>query len=67
MKICHKYQWHSKLINFIKFIKTPLLNLLINYISARSAPQIFSIKVDLHVFLIALIIGLCNCPTNSLF
>ena len=56
MKICHKYQWHSKLLNFIKFIKTPLLNLLINYISVRSAPQIFFIKVDCTCFL--------NCFNN---
>ena len=46
----------------------PLLNLLINCISARSAPQILSIKVDCtFIFLDFLIIGLCNSSANSLF
>ena len=43
----------------------PLLNLLINYISARSAPQILSIKGDCtFLFLNFLIIGLCNSSAN---
>ena len=44
-----------------------LLNLLINCISARSAPQILSIKVECtFLFLNFLIIGLCNSYANSL-
>ena len=43
----------------------PLLNLLINYISARSAPQILSIKGDCtFLFLNFLIIGLYNSSAN---
>ena len=39
-----------------------------NCISARSAPQILSIKVDCtFIFLDFLIIGLCNSSANSLF
>ena len=46
----------------------PLLNLLINCISSRSAPQILSIK-DGCTFLSwkFIIIGLCNSSSNSLF
>ena len=52
---------HNKSLN-------PLLNLLINSIFARSAPQIFSIK-NYCTFLLLnfLIIGLCNSSANSLF
>ena len=48
--------------------RIPLLNLLINYISARSAVQILFIK-DECTFLLSnfLIIGLCNSSANSLF
>ena len=48
--------------------RIPLLNLLINCISARSAPQILSIKGD-HTFLYLnfLILGLGNSSANSLF
>ena len=43
------------------FTKIPSLNLLINCISARSAPQIWSIKGEYtFCFLNFLIIGLCN-------
>ena len=46
--------------------RIPLLNLLINYISARSAPQILSIKDECtFIFVIFLIIGLCNSSANS--
>ena len=46
----------------------PLLNLLINCISARPAPQTWSIKGDCtFIFLNFLIIGLCNSSVNSLF
>ena len=49
---------HNKNVN-------SLLNLLINCISARSAPQILSIKVDFTFILLNfLIIGLCNSSTN---
>ena len=46
----------------------PLLNLLINCISARSTPQILSIKHKC-TFLSSnfLIIGLCNSSANYLF
>ena len=45
----------------------PLLNLLINCISDRSAPQILSIKDDCtFLFLNFLVIGLCNSSANSL-
>ena len=44
-----------------------LLNLLINCISARSAPQIFSIKGECTFLLLNfLIIGLCNSSANYL-
>ena len=45
--------------------RLPLLNLLINCISARSAPQILSIKGDCAFNNCAfLIIGLCNSCAN---
>ena len=45
-----------------------LLNLLINYISVRSAPQILSIEDQCtFLFLNFLIIGLRNSSANSLF
>ena len=46
----------------------PLLNLLMNCISARSALEILSIK-DVYTFrfLNFQIIGLCNSSTNSLY
>ena len=44
-----------------------LLNLLINYISARSAPQILSMKNECSFFISNfLVIGLCNSSANSL-
>ena len=46
----------------------PLLNVLINCISARSAPQILSIKGECtYLFLSFLIIDLCNYSANSFF
>ena len=46
----------------------PLLNLLINCILARSAPQVQSIRNDCtFLFLSFLIIGFCNSSANSLF
>ena len=50
---------HNKNLNI-------LLNLLINCISAKSAPQILSIKGEC-TFLLSffLIIGLCNSSANS--
>ena len=43
----------------------PLLNLLINCISARLAPQILSIKIECTFpFLNFPIIGLCNSSAN---
>ena len=51
---------HNKNLN-------PILNLLINCISARTAPQILSIKVECtFLFFNFLIIGLCNSSANSL-
>ena len=48
-------------------ILNPLLNLFINCISARSAPQILSIKGEYtFLFLNCLIISLCNSSANSL-
>ena len=48
--------------------RIPLLNLLINYISARAAPQILSIKGECtFLFLNFLMIGLRNSSVNSLF
>ena len=45
----------------------PLLNLFINCISARSAPQILSIKGECTFLLLNfLIIGSCNSSANSL-
>ena len=47
--------------------RIPLLNLLISCISARSVPQILSIKGDcIFLFSNFLIIGLCNSFANSL-
>ena len=47
--------------------RIPLLNLLINFISAKSAAQILSIKGECtFLFLDFLIIGLCNSSANSL-
>ena len=47
---------------------TSLLNLLVNCISARSVPQILSIKDECAFsFLNFLITGLCNSSANSLF
>ena len=44
----------------------PLLNLLINCISARSVPQILSIKgACVFLFLNVLIIGLCHSSASS--
>ena len=46
----------------------PLLNLLINYILARSAPKILSIKGDFtFLFSNLLIIDLCKSSANSFF
>ena len=51
---------HNKNLN-------PLLNLLINYIFARFAPQILSVKVaSTFLFLDILIVGLFNFSANSL-
>ena len=51
---------HNKNLN-------PLLNLLINYIFARSTPQILSINSEcVFLFLIFPIIDLCNSSANSL-
>ena len=48
--------------------RVPLLSLLINCISAKSAPQIFSIKDECPFrFSNFLIIGLCNSLANSWF
>ena len=48
--------------------RIPLLNLLINCIFARSAPQMLPIKGECTFhFLNFLIIGLCNSSANSLF
>ena len=45
----------------------PLLNLLINCISAKSAPQILPIKGECTFLLLNIpIIGLCNSSANSL-
>ena len=45
----------------------PLLNLLINWISARSAPQILSVKSECTFLLLNfIIIGLRNSSDNSL-
>ena len=52
----------------VLMVLIPLLNLLINCISARSAPQILSLKDDCTLrFSIFLIIGLCNSSANSWF
>ena len=51
---------HNKNLN-------PLLNLLINCISAKSTPQILSIKGDCTFLLLNfLIMRLCNSSANSL-
>ena len=58
MYIYHKCQKHNKKRN-------PLLNLLINCISATSVPQILSINDDdTFRFLNFLIIGLCKYVAN---
>ena len=50
---------HNKNLN-------PLLNLLVNCISARSAPQILYIKGDCtYIFLTFLMIGLCNSSKDA--
>ena len=61
MHICYKYKKkHNKDLNL-------LFNLLINGISARSAPQILSVKHDgTFPFSNFLIIGLSNSSANSL-
>ena len=47
--------------------QNPLLNLLINCVSARSAPQILSIKGNCTFILLNFpIIGLCSSSANSL-
>ena len=52
---------HNKNLN-------PLLNLLINCISAKSALQVLFIKSDCSfLFLNLFIIGLCNSLANALF
>ena len=62
MYICYKCQ-----LNIIKK-RVPLLNLLINCISARWAPGILSIKYECKfLFLTFLIIGFWNPSDNSLF
>ena len=62
MYICYKCQLHKKKK------RIPLYNLLINCISARSAPQVLSIKVEFtFLFLNFLITGLCISSVNSLF
>ena len=62
MHICYKYQKHIIKISILN----PLLDLVINYICARSAPQILSIKSEcIYLFLNFLIIGLCNSSANS--
>ena len=54
--------------NLLLIKKKLVLNLLINCISARSAPQLLSIKDECtFLFLKFLIIGLCNSSANSLF
>ena len=46
----------------------PLLYLLINCVSAKSAPQMFSVKEEYNQrFLNFLIIGLCNSSGNCWF
>ena len=48
--------------------RIPLMDLLINCISERSAPQIFSIKGECtFLFLNFIITGLCYSSANSLF
>ena len=61
MHICYKCQLHiNKNLN-------PLLNFPISGISARSAPQILSIKAECTFLLLKfLIIVLCNSSANSL-
>ena len=69
------YHFHPLHRHFIKFTKllnllilNPFSNLLINCISARSAPQILSKKHECaFLFSNFLIIGLCNSSANSLF
>ena len=58
MHICYKYQWHNKNLN-------QLWNLLINCISARSVPQIFSTKDECtFLFSNVLITGMWNSFAN---
>ena len=48
--------------------RIPLLNVLINYVSAKSVSQISSIKGECaFLFSKFLITGLCNSSANSLF
>ena len=64
-----KGKTHAYLLEIsIKYNKNlnPLLNLFINCISARSAPQVLSIKVECTFsFLNFLITGLCKSSANS--
>ena len=58
MYICYKCQLHNQNVN-------PSLNLLISFISTKSAPQILSIKSECtFLFSNFLIIGSCNSPAN---
>ena len=62
--IAHEYLLQMS----IKQNLNPLLNWLINCISARSAPQILSLQGKCtFLFLNFLILGLCNFSVNSLF
>ena len=64
--ITHAYLLKISITHNKKWIS--LLHLLINCISARSAPQILSIKGEsVFIFWNFLIIGLCNSSPNSLF
>ena len=47
--------------------RIPLLNLLIDCISARSGPQVLSIKGECTFLFIKFPDGLCNSSANSLF
>ena len=47
--------------------RIPLLNLLIDCISARSGPQVLSIKGECTFLFIKFSDGLCNSSANSLF
>ena len=64
--ITHGYLLEISITHYKKQI--PLLNLLINCISARSQLQILYLKDEyMFCFLDFLIIGLCNSSANSLF